>query len=134
MPNSIAKNITNLLLKTFLISVLATLLILQVITASTSQNLESNQAAFIENLSNVVWIFVLSIGSMVSYLNSGRKFRGNKILRFLSFFLIPCLLISITQLKGGEGTNFTTFYISSGCYLSVLSYFYLNFNKKTNLE
>jgi cytochrome bd-type quinol oxidase subunit 2 len=126
MPN-ISKVLSGILLKTFFLSSLLTVLAYQIIYSRQYQSFESKQGNFIETIGGVFWTLVLTICSLTIFLNLNEKVRNRPILCILSFFFLPTLVTFIIWTIGDRNSEWLTFFINTFIYFLTLSFFYIFF-------
>lgn len=130
MSKSISRVLSGILLKTFLISSLLSLLTYQLLNSGNKQSFESKQGDFIESIAGIFLILILTICSLPVYFNQIDKVRKNLILRFLSFFFFPIVAILLFWLLGDHNSEWLSFYVSTGIFLLTLLTFYVLFSKQ----
>lgn len=83
---------------------------------------------------NVFAILLLSIGSATLFLNYLKKIRDNKFYRFLSFFLVPLLMIAVSVtsrlLDGQSLCEIAVLYPIFLSFIPCLSVAYILFSRK----
>jgi hypothetical protein len=132
------KNISNYLfsnlLKTFAISSLLTLIILQLINPRERLHGFDKYSRDVEMVALVIWTIVLAISSSSIFLNNYASIRKSPVWSFISFFLLPVILPFMFWIlnKSKAGNDWIGFFISNAIFIVIHFYFYLKFSKKIN--
>jgi hypothetical protein len=115
------------LLTVFGISSIVFFFMCQANNAKYADTLEKKEFGFIDMIAGIIWILCLTVSTTTIYLNTVDRVRETRILRFLSFFLMPLTISSLFWFSGDKGTNFDSFYKTTICFLILLAFAYIRF-------
>ena len=116
-----------ILLKTFGISSLLTIVAYQIINDRYNYTLEQKQGNFIELLAGIFWILGLTISTLTIYLNLIDRIKTSFILCSLSFYFMPLLMSGLVWSFGDHSGEWISFYVSTLIFLGTLTFFYIKF-------
>jgi hypothetical protein len=116
-----------LLLKTFAISSTLSIVISKIISSRHGSSFEQKQGDFIESMSLIVWLFVLTLSSIPIYLNQIVKIRSSVTTITLSFFLLPLCVSLLVFDTGNRNSEWLSFFISTAIFIIVLLFFFVKF-------
>lgn len=125
--SSISKFLSVSLFKTFIISIVLTMIAYQILNSKYNNTLEQKQGNFIESMAGIFWILVLTICALPVYFNNIDAVRKNPILCILSFFLLPTIVSFVFWYLGNHDGKWLSFYVSTIIFLLTFSFFFYRF-------
>lgn len=144
MKKSISSFLWQNLLYTLLVSGCLTLLACGMFHSKKAAGFEEKQGDFIETIAYVFLNVALTASASTVFLNINTQVRNNRFLGFLSFFLIPLLLILGIVFLDRQSTDSSLLYTVTAIFIATNAFFYLRFitqdtffekkNKGRNIE
>lgn len=133
MTKSLAKFLSFILIKTFLIASVVTILTSTIINSIQSRGMEAKQADFIGTVATLFWILALTLSALTVYLNLKKSIRDTPLFSFLSFFLLPTLAVIAVFISGDRNAKWILFYISTVIFLLTQTFFYILFVRQNRI-
>ncbi len=117
------------LLCTFLISSVLTFFFIEIVYSKETGSLEGNQGVFLMVIGGVIWSLMLTISSGTTFLNVHPAISNNKINQWMSFFLLPCLVMLSAFFSADIYGNWKAFITMTLPFIITHTYFFISFLK-----
>ena len=77
-------------------------------------------------------VLLLSVTALPMLLNCSKKIKSSPLLRFLSFFLLPLIILSVFMLEDGIARFYYTMSTEFLIFFACLTVAYIRFSRKQN--
>lgn len=129
--NSIKKQLSLILIKTFVCSTIVTLIGLALLLEPQKADHNDHMQGLPYGIAIFITLF-LTFSALTVYLNLHSKIRNSAALSFLSFHLLPCLIAILTIASFGElKEQWAGYSLMVLPFIALLSYYFFNFRKNS---